>query len=162
MIKLLKDFNSVELIFKPVRKTQTGSRIIDVDNDFLYQTCWLQIVGDVEYNICVDSEKIKDVLHQIDEIVIEHVSKILGFSKQETIKMYKPLLKKSGDSNYFCISILTNTILFDKHKNFYNKSDIKNILKPGQNVRFIFAFKKIYFKDHDITFPLELIQIEVS
>lgn len=162
MIKLLKEFDDKDLVFKPVRKTQTGSRIIDVDNSYLYQTCWLKIVGDIEYSICVDSEQIMDVLKQIDEKVIEHASNTLGFSKQEILKMYKPLLKQSGDSNYFCVSILTNTVLFDRDKNFYDKSEIKNVLKQGQNVRFIFAFKKIYFKDHEITFSLELIQIELA
>lgn len=162
MIKLLKDFEDKDLIFKPVRKTQTGSRIIDVDNNILYQTCWLKIVGDIEYSICVDSEPIKPILQKIDSSVIKHASNMLGFSEQEILKMYKPVLKQSGDSNYFCVSILTNTTLFDKDKNFYDKSEIKNILKQGQSVRFIFSFKKIYFKDHELTFPLELQQIELA
>lgn len=159
-VKLLKDFNQNDLIFKPVRKTATGSRIIDVDGNMLFQTGWLKILYDVDYTICVDSEKIKDILYQIDQLVIDHSSKSLDFSKEEILNMYRPLLKQSGNSNSFCISILTNTILFDKDKNFYDKSEIKNILKQGQNVRFIFSFKKIYFKDHELTFPLELHQIE--
>src|SRR5579871_1895729 len=98
-VKLLKDFNQKDLIFKPVRKTATGSRIIDVDGDLLFQTCWLKILYDVEYSICVDSEKIKDTLEQIDQKVIEHASNSLDFSKDEIIQMYRPLLKQSGESN---------------------------------------------------------------
>jgi hypothetical protein len=161
-VKLFKDFNKHDLIFKPVRKTATGSRIIDVDGDTLFQTGWLKILYDVDYSICVDSEKIKDTLSQIDQMVIEQASNSLDFSKEEILNMYRPLLKQSGDSNCFCVSILTGTTLFDRDKNFYDKSEIKNVLKPGQSVRFIFSFKKIYFKDHEITFPLELQQIELA
>jgi len=161
-IKLLKDFDKNDLIFKPVRKTATGSRIIDIDGDMLFQTTWLKILYDVDYSICVDSEPIKDVLQQIDQMVIDHSSNVLDFPKEEIIRMYRPLLKQSSDSNCFCLSILTNTTLFDRNKNFYDKSEIKNILKKGQNVRFIFGLKKIYFKDHELTFPLELQQIELA
>ncbi len=161
-IKLLKDFTKNDLIFKPVRKTTTGSRIIDIEGNILFQTCWLKILYDVEHSICVNSEKIKDVLSQIDQLVIDYSSVVLDFSKQEILKMYRPLLKQTGDSSCFYISILTNTTLFDQDKNFYDKSEIKNILKQGQNVRFIFCFKKIYFKDHELTFSLELQQIELA
>jgi hypothetical protein len=161
-IKLFKDFNQTDLIFKPVRKTSTGSRIIDVDGDILFQTCWLKLLYDVDYSICVDSEKIKNILNQIDQIVINNVSTSLDFSKEDILKMYKPLLKQSGDSSYFFASIITNTVLFDKDKNFYDKNEIKKILRPGQNIRFIFSFKKIYFKDHEITFPFKLYQIELA
>jgi outer membrane protein assembly factor BamB len=161
-VKLFKDFDKNDLIFKPVRKTATGSRIIDVDGDTLFQTSWLKILYDVDYSICVDSEKIKDTLSQIDQIVIERASNSLDFSKEEIVNMYRPLLKQSGDSNCFCVSILTGTTLFDKDKNFYDKPEIKNVLRPGQSVRFIFGFKKIYFKDHELTFQLELQQIEVA
>lgn len=161
-VKLFKNFDQTDLIFKPVRKTATGSRIIDVDCKVLFQTGWLKILYEVDYSICVDSEKIKDTLNQIDQIVISQASNSLDFSKDEITKMYRPLLKQSGDSSCFSVSILTATTLFDKHKNFYDKSEIKNILKPGQNVRFIFGLKKIYFKDHELTFPLELQQIELA
>jgi hypothetical protein len=161
-VKLFKDFNKTDLIFKPVRKTATGSRIIDVDGDILFQTSWAKILYDVDYSICVDSENIKDTLSEIDQMVIERASNSLDFSKDEIIKMYRPLLKQSGDSNCFCVSILTGTTLFDRYKNFYDKSEIKNILKPGQSVRLLFSFKKIYFKDHELTFPLELQQIELA
>ncbi len=161
-IKLLRDFTKDDLIFKPVRKTSTGSRIIDVDGDTLFQTGWLKIIYDVNYSICVDSESIKNILDEIDQIIIDQASKSLEFSKEEIVNMYRPLLKQSSDFNSFNVSILTGTILFDKDKNFYDKSEIKNILKPGQNVRFIFGFKKIYFKDHELTFPLELQQIELA
>lgn len=162
LIKLFENFNENDLIFKPVRKTQSGSRIIDVNENILYQTCWLKMVNDIEYSICVDPEKIQTILQKIDEIVINHASNAFGFERHEIIKMYRPLLKLSGNNKYFSMSILTNTALFDKHKNFYNKSEIKNILKQGHYVRFIFNFKKIYFKDHELTFPLELQQIELA
>ena len=161
-IKLLKNFTTNDLIFKPVRKTSSGSRIIDIEGDTLFQTGWLKILYDVDYRICVDGEKIKDILSQIDEIVIDHSVNALDFTKQEIINMYRPLLKQSGDLNCFSISVLTSTTLFDKDKNFYDKSEIKTVLKQGQNVRFIFGFKKIYFKDHELTFPLELQQIELA
>lgn len=160
-IKLLKDFNENDLIFKSMRKTNTGSRIIDVDGNTMFQTCWLNILYDVENSICVNSEQIKDILSQIDKMVIDHSSLVLGFEKPEIIKMYRSLT--SDTKCYFYISILSNTVLFDRYKNFYkDKTEIKSILKQGQYVRFIFNFKKIYFKDHEITFPLELQQIELA
>ena len=158
-IKLLKDFVQDDLIFKSVRKTDTGSRIIDICGNTLFQTPWLRILRDIDYDICVDSEKITDIFEQIDQIVIEHSSTILNFSKEEILKMYRPLLKQSKNSVSFRIS--TNTVLFDQDKNCFNKSEIKDILKRGQTVRFIFSFKKIYFKDHQLTFPLEVLQIEL-
>jgi hypothetical protein len=159
MVTLLKDFDPDNFIFKPVRKTATGSRIIDVDGNDSFQTCWLKILCDTEYGICVESDKIKNIFERIDEKVITHSSNVLEFSKQEILQMYRPISK---NSNYFCISILTNTVLFDKNKNFYEKNEIKNVLKVGQNVRFIIKFKKIYFKDHELSFPLELLQIELA
>jgi hypothetical protein len=162
MIKLLKNFDLNELEFKPVRKTATGSRIIDVKDDMMYQTGWLKILYDVEYNICVEADKIKDILEKMDNKIVDHSSNVLDFSKQEILKMYRPLLKQSNGTNCFSISILTGTVLFDKNKTSYNKSEIKDVLKQGQYVRFIFSPKKIYFKDHEITFPLVLQQIESS
>jgi hypothetical protein len=165
--KLFKDINLDDIVFKPIRKTATGSRIIDIENDNSYQTCWLKILYPVEYSIAVDCEKIKDILNEIDEKIIEHSSNVLDFPKNEILKMYR-CLKKSGSNNgfgetsIFSVSLLTNTIMFDKDRNFYDKSEIKSILKPGQYVRFIFKFKKVYFKDHELTCPLELIQIELA
>jgi len=174
IVKLLKDFKRDDLIFKKIRKTSTGSRIIDVEGNISFQTGWLKILYDVDYNICVNTSdnttnntsdttnNTTNILAQIDEIVINHSSNILDFTKQEIIKMYRPLLKQYDDSNCFRVSISSNTILFDKNKNFYDKSEIKNILKQGHYVRFIFTFKKIYFKNHELTFPLELQQIELA
>lgn len=163
MVKLLKDFDPSELKFKPVRKTTTGSRIIDVDCEgLILQTGWLPIIYDIEYNICVNSDKIKEILEKIDKRIVEYSCEILDFTKEEIIKMYRPLLKQTGNFNCFSISILTNTLLFDRDKNVYDKSEIKNVLKKGQYVRLLFNFKKIYFKDHELTFPLELQQIELA
>lgn len=161
IIKLFKHFNKNDLLFKDIRKTNTGSRIIDIESNILYQTGWLKILFDVDYTICVDADKIKHILSEIDDIIIDKSVQFLDFSKADIINMYKPLLKKNGDSCCFCISILTNTVLFDKDKNYFNKSEIKNILKQGNLIRFIFSFKKIYFKDHEINVQLELNQIEL-
>jgi len=157
-MKLLGDLNIDIIKFKNTRKTNTGSRIIDVDCDELFQTPWLKIVYDVDYTICVNAEKIKDTLKSIDEKIIKFSSTALNFSEEEIKEMYRPLLKNEN----FSISILSTTILFDRYRNFYDKSEIKNILKVGHYVRFIIKFKKIYFKDHIVTFPLELVQIEVA
>lgn len=159
-IKLLKNFDKNDLIFKSLRKTSTGSRIIDIECKKMYQTNWMRILYDVEYRICVDAEKNKNILEEIDEIVIDYSSNVLKFSRQEILQMYRPLLNKF--SNSFNMSLSTHTIMFDKDKNTYNKTEIKNILKQGQIVRFIFSFKKIYFKDHELTLPLELQQIECA
>ncbi len=161
-VKLLRDFVPSDLVFKNQRKTESGSRIVDVDSNVFFQTPWLKILYDVDYSICVESELIKDVLEKIDNIVIEYSISELEFSKTEIMNMYRPLLKKSGDDNCFTISVLTNTVLFDNQKNHYDKSEIKTILKQGQMVRLLFAFKKIYFKDHALTFPLELQQIDLA
>jgi hypothetical protein len=162
MIKLFKDFDINNLIFKPLRKTATGSRIIDIENQEIYQTCWLKILYDVEYNICVEADKIKEILEQIDTKIVDYSSEKLDFSKTEILRMYRPLLKSSSNSYCFSVPISTNTVLFDSTKKFYNKAEMKDILKSGQNIRFIFKFKKIYFKDHELTLPLELLQIELA
>jgi len=164
-MKLLKDFVENDLTFKKVRETNTGSRIIDVINQEYIQTPWLQIRYEVDHSICVNADKIKDVLSVIDTKIITHSSNILDFSIDEISSMYKCLLRQTG---YFSIPISSNTILFDSSKDsnlerkYYDKSEIKNILKIGNYVRFIIKFKKIYFKDHNITFPIELIQIELA
>ena len=161
-IKFLKDFNQNDLNFKPVRTTTSGSSIIDVDGNILFQTGWLKILYDVDYTICVDSEKIKEILNRIDEIVIDHSSKSLKISKEQILNMYRPLLEQYINTYTFRIPILSDTILFDNNRNFYDKSEIKNILKQGQNIRFIFGFKKIYLKNNKLTFPLDLKQIELA
>lgn len=156
-IKLFKDFNVSDLIFKKIRSTDSGSRIIDIADKTFYQTKWLCISRDIEYSICLDLDPdTEKTFNEIDEKVIEHLSKVLDFSEQEIRDMYRPLVKYSN----FRISILSGTVLFDQDKKFYYKADIKNVLKSGHWVRLIFNFKKIQFSNHEITFSLELIQIE--
>ena len=144
-MKLLKDLNIDDLEFKKMRETDTGSRIIDIDNIELYQTPWMKIIYEVEYNICVNAVKIQDILDKIDDKVVKYSSECLEFSQKEIENMYRPLLRQSGDLVYFSIPITTNTILFDKNRTFYDKSEIKNILKVNQYVRFIIRIQKTLF-----------------
>ena len=159
-MKLLKDFTELE--FKNIRKTDTGSRIIDIDNVDSWQTPWMKIVFEVEYNICVNAEKIQEILEAIDKQVIKHASECLDFSEDEIQEMYKPLLRTYNDMTYLSAPITSNTVLFDRERNFYSKSEIKKILKVNQYVRFIIRFKKIYFKDHILSIQFELQQVELA
>jgi hypothetical protein len=161
-MKLIEELNIDELEFKKMRETNTGSRIIDIDNTDLYQTPWMKIIYEVEYNICIDAAKIQDVLEQIDNRVIQYSAICLEFTEDETREMYRPLLRKSNNQVYFSIPITVGTVLFDRDKTFYNKTEIKDILKVNQHVRFILRFKKLYFKDHNLTFQIELVQIELA
>jgi len=154
-MNLLKNLNPENLKFKPIRKTDAGSRIIDVENQEMYQTCWLKVMYDIEYSICVSTENILSILESIDNKIIEQSIKSFDFTEKDIRDMYKPLKK-----NYLSLPLSTNVILFDKDKNFYEKSEIKDLLKAGSFIRCIIKFKKIYYKDHEITFPLELVQIE--
>jgi len=146
-VKFFKYFTGGDLHFAKIRKTSTGTRIIDIVDNTLFQTPWLTVMYDVEYKICVNAEKIRDILEEIDKTVVEYARSALNFSEDEILKMYRPLI--------------TTTILWDQNKNFYNKPEIKNVIKPGQNVRFIMSFKKIEFKDHELTMVIDLRQIEV-
>ena len=129
--------------FKKLRKTNTGSIIIDVENQELFQTPWMQIVYEPEYSICTNADKLREVLETIDNRIIEYSSTTLGFSDSETRQMYRPLLRNDN----FSTSVSSTSILFDSDKNFYNKPDMNKVLKKGQYVRYILKFKKIYFKD---------------
>ena len=154
---LLKDINIDDIQFKSMRRTDTGTRIIDVDNQKMYQTCWLKALYDIEYNLCLSTEGIEPILEMFDKKVIEESIKSFDFSEKDITDMYKYLNK-----NYISLSISTNTYLFDKDKNCYEKPEIKDKLKKGDFVRCIIKPKKIYYKDHEIVFTLELVQIELS
>jgi len=159
-VKLIKDFDiDKDLTFDPVRKTNTGSRIIDVRGDTLYQTGWMKVLYDVEYTICLEASKHMNILASIDEKVVDHCSDKLPFSRQEILQMYRPLLR-TGDINRFTVSPLTGTVMYDKDKNTYNKAELKTVLKPGHYIRFIFGFNKVYLNNHELKFCLELRQIE--
>lgn len=162
MIKLLKDINLQDLKFAPVRKTPTGIRIIDINHNVSYQTCWSRLVNDIEYSLCIDPGSNSSTLQEIDNFVISHASSALDLTEQETTSMYRPLVRIYEYSSYFNIPIHTNTALFDKDKNYYTKkNEIKSLLKKGDTVRAIISFRRIQFKDGQITIPFETIQLEM-
>lgn len=155
-MKLFKDFNPV---FKKIRSTDTGSRIIDVENPEMYQTPWLKVVFKPEFDICVDSTPISDKLIETDNFIVNYLKDILDFDYEDILYMYKHLER----GNLFKINITTNTVLFDKEKNEYiGKKEISEKLEPGNFIRLIIKPKKIYFKNHVISFQLELVQAELA
>jgi len=156
-MKFFRDNNYI-LKFEKVRLTKTGSRIIDIKNQDLHQTPWLKLTYEVDYNVCVNAGPIKEALNQLDQQIINHTAMILDFTPEEMQEMYRPLLR---NCNFYC-PIGSATILFDRERNFWDKSQIPSILKVGNWVRFIIKFNKITFKDHQLTVQFEVIQIELS
>lgn len=157
MIKLIRDFAPDDLKFKSTRRTQTGARIIDTHEDVpLYQTPWTNVAYDVEDKICVECDSFKNILQEIDDLVSKHASKELDFNEEEVKNMYRPLNR----GNLFYVPLSTNLILFDEERRHYGRSKVAEIVKRGHKVRFVIDFKKIYFRNHEITFPFEIIQIE--
>jgi hypothetical protein len=146
-----------DIKFKKMRKTTTNTKIIDIDTN-LFQTCWLQVIDDVDNIICVNNEKIKDILKIIDTKIIEYTSQIFDFSVEEISNMYRPLLKSS---DYFVIPMNSKTVMYCNESS-YTKSEIKDVLNKEDNVRFIMSFKKICLKDYEIIVYLELQQIEMA
>lgn len=163
-VKMLKDFDPSDLIFKKMRKTGAGSVIIDTEKEVLFQTPWLKTIGEIEYSICVSSENVKHILKKMDDIIINYCSKELDFTEQEITEVYRPL---NRSSDYFCISILAGTVLFyrdpnDNEVQSQDKSEIKKIIKRNDHIRLIFSLKKLNFKDNSLTTSLDLKQIELA
>jgi hypothetical protein len=161
-IKLIENFSANDLIFKGIRKTASGTRLVNIDYEYLLQTPWLRILYDVEYSVCVEAEKIKEILSSIDDKILNYMTEQLNITIEELTEMYRPLLKISKNINCFTIPISSNSVLFDSSKNYYNKAEMKNILKPNDNIRLLIKFKKISFGDHDLKILLELIQLELA
>jgi hypothetical protein len=157
-MKLLSEINvDEEIVLKEHRKTSSGHIIIDFSNDESYQTCWLELVNDVDNNICVNAEKIKDILFKIDDKIKEISKKYLEMTDEEMKSIYIPIIK-SG--KYLILNIGSNTVLFEGDVSCDNKNDIKNKLKKGNYVRFILNFKKVNFKYNEIKCLINVVQIE--
>ncbi len=157
-MKLLKDIvveNDIK--FSKMRKTATKTCIIDINED-MYQTGWMEIISDIENNICIDATCIKDILEKIDNKILCYSANIFDFSVEEMKNMYKPIFKSS---HYLVFPINSKTVLFVGDKT-YDKDNLKSMLKSGDIARFIFSFKKLSFKDYELCTFIELHQIELS
>lgn len=161
MIKIPQVVTKFTPVFGPKRKTNTGTVIIDVKNsDVLFQTKWMQIIFINEHDICVDVKNNKNVLMYIDQLVLEQCTLQLGLSETEAKDMYSPLLK---NENLFYIPIGSKTITFDSDRNYYYKPDALKFLKSDDHdIRTLISFKKIQFKDYQISLQLDVQYIESS
>lgn len=160
MIKLFKNIDvEGDIAFKNKRQTQAGTWLIDVTCDNIYQTTWLP-VKEVGFSVVVDASEIRAELNKIDEKVIDHCSNNLDMTIDEITKTYRHLCNETAEGVYFYASPTVNTVLYDNNKNVHGKSDIKQMLGPGDFVRLLFKFKKLNFKNYSLTFSLDLQQIE--
>jgi hypothetical protein len=71
--------------------------------------------------------------------------------------MYKSLYRPS---EYLIFPVGTNTVIFNNDI-CHEKGEIKNLLKIGDVARFIFSFKKLLFKNNELSVCIELLQIEI-
>jgi hypothetical protein len=158
---LFNDVNIDNIKFKKLRGTSSGSKIIDFDYIGLIQTGWCEIIYDVDYGICTEvTPEFRIFLEKLDTKIINHCSEVLDLCPQALTEMYIPLLRPNKNGHYFRLGISTTSILFDKESNYYNKSEMKDVLKKRDFVRFIFKFKKLNFKDHILKVQTEMIQTE--
>jgi phosphoenolpyruvate synthase/pyruvate phosphate dikinase len=111
----------------------------------------------VDNNICVNAEKIKDVLSKIDDKIKETAKKYLDISDEEMRSVYIPILKSE---KYLVLSIGSNTVLFEGEISCDDKNEIKNKLKKGNYIRYILSFKKVNFKHNEIKCLVSIVQIE--
>ena len=156
-MKLICDINvENDIKFKKMRKTATKTCIIDIEEN-AYQTGWLKIITDVENYVCVNTNNIQSILNDIDNKILCYSSNIFEFSIDEMKNMYRPLYKSSC---YLVVPLNSKTILFN-NGNFYNKDKIKDVLKIDDDIRMIISFKKITFKDYELSVNIELSQIEL-
>jgi hypothetical protein len=148
---------SNDIIFKKSRKTATGTIIIDIIADTI-QTCWLQIVDDMDETscICVNNTTINNTLINIDNTIIEHVSKAINLTTDEVKKMYNCLFK----FDYLILRLSPKTVLFHNNE-CYDKDNIKNYVTKNDYARFIISLKKISIKNQDIDVSIELLQVEI-
>ena len=155
--KVLSIKNYEDLIFEKERKTNTGSIIIDINNNY-FQTCWCKILFDYDgSSICVDvPDDLKHFLSNIDNKVQEYFNNII---EEYT---YKPLLKPMENGYYFKIPICSTSILFDNKGDTYRKNDFYDHLNIDDDIRFIIGFKKLYYKNYMLSLQIELIQSEIN
>lgn len=157
-MKLLSEINvDEEIKLKEHRKTSSGNIILDFSDDEMYQTCWMELINDVDNNICVNAEKIKNVLSSIDNKIKDTAKKYLDITDEEMNSIYIPMLKSD---KYMVLNIGSNTVLFEGETSFDDKNEIKNKLKKDNCVRFILNFKKVNFKYNEIKCLINVVQIE--
>ena len=157
-MKLFQDINvDTDITLSKPRKTGTNNIIIDLNSE-MYQTCWLQLINDVENNICVDATNIKDALSKMDQKIFSHALENLEYSEDELKTMYNSMFKLS---QYFVLPINTTTVLFCNNGDTFDSSfDIKNNLKKNDYIRCIISFKKLIFKDYELKLSMITHQIE--
>lgn len=164
-ILLIKDFNTDSLKFKKSRKTASNSIIIDLEEMPLLQSPWCKIVYPVEHSINVEAtgvflEKTQD----LDNIIVNHCSKVFDFCPQDTTEMYKSMVKSLESNRYiFRVSMNTTTVIYskmDSESNEYFKKDANEVLKVGDDIRFLFKLKKITMSNHEIKIQIDLVQVE--
>lgn len=162
-MKFLKNVDvENDLKFKKVRTTSVGAKIIDIDMPII-QTCWTKILYDVDYSICTNvPELLKETLIKMDTKIIDHCAEIFNMCHENITEMYRPLLRPTENDYYFKVPISNSSVLWKTSDTWYNKSEMKEILKVGHYVRFIIKFKKLYFKDYNLTVQFELIQAEMT
>ncbi len=164
---LLKDFDiEKDIKFKKVRTTGVGAKIIDIESKLL-QTCWTKIMYGVDYSICTDTpELFEKFLMKFDSIIVNHCAEVFDMCPETITKMYRPLLRPTRDGHYFRMPIANSSVLWKNSqggsRERYNKSEMKDVLEIGHYIRFIIKFKKLYFKDNNLTVQLELIQAEFN
>lgn len=161
-MKLLKELSRSDIKFNKIRKTSSGSKLIDVDCEPI-QTCWCKIVYDVDFSICTDvPELLEEKIKMVDNKILDHCSEVLDICHQELSDMYRSLLKPKNGGFYFRMPVNSSSILFGPEKNYHKKSEMKKVLKKNYYIRFIFKIKKISFKDYNLKPQLELIQAEYA
>lgn len=164
MIQLIRNFDTSLIKFKNSRKTANGSIIIDIEEMPFLQTPWCKIAYPVEHTINVEADGyFLEKIQEIDNIIVDHCSKVFDLCPQDITEMYKSLVKnyKTDEKYVFRISMNTSTIVFDKDKE-YNKTNSGEVLKINNHIRFIFKLKKITMSNHEIKIQTDLIQVETN
>lgn len=159
MVKLIENISSEDITSKKIRTTSSGSKIVDLDCD-LIQIGWCKVLFDVDYSICIELDyKMKESFEKLDSLIKDIIIKNMNFTEEETNDFYKKL---SNNSSVVYLPLSKNIIMFNESKDFFDKTEIKNMLKPGNYIRTIFKIKKITFVDYIITSNIETIQLEIA
>ncbi len=165
-VLLIKDFNTDSLKFKKSRKTASNSVIIDIEEMPLLQSPWCKIVYPVEHTINVEATDIfLQKTQDLDNIIVNHCSKVFDFCPQDMTEMYKSMIKCITKDDFesnryiFRVSMNTTTVIYSE-SNEYSKKDANEILKVGDIIRFLFKIKKITMSNHEIKIQIDLAQVE--
>lgn len=128
----------MNLICGNIRTTKTGTKFVDILNEELFQTSYLEI-------IYIEDNKIVTLCDNILLELEEQIKKII-----------------QTESNILCdeffeIKYNDKTILWENGE-YYTSNEINDRIKVGDKVRYIIKFKKIDIKNLKIYH--EILQIE--